>query len=181
MATLVREPQLKEAWFARIARAHEESVGESGLVCDMVCTARCCPHVPRASEEPTVSHVAIMLPFEMEYIMEHTGVDRACFTETLVEIAPGVLHPIGSFDLGRPCPFLNNRFQCNAYEHRPLDCRSFPLIPVFQEEKALSFRYGEGCPSLHTFLPEYQEQMKQVWYNVLPALSRDYRIVYRRL
>jgi Fe-S-cluster containining protein len=175
--------QLRAEWFRRLEALGRATAGDSGLECASRCTGRCCPHEAMATREPayTVSHVAIMLPFEMEYIIEETGVDPARFRRTPAEIAPGVVVEIGSFDIERPCPFLTDDFQCRGRTFRPMDCRSFPLIPVFGAGGELTFRLEASCPSLDTFLPAYQMRLKAAWQELLPHLSADYRAAYNRL
>jgi Fe-S-cluster containining protein len=136
-----------------------------------------------ATREPayTVSHVVIMLPFEMEYIIAQTGVEPARFRQTAAELAPRVVVGIGSFDIERPCPFLTRDFQCWSRTFRPMDCRSFPLIPLFGAGGELTFRLEARCPSLDTFSPAYQMRLKAAWQELLPHLSADYRAVYNRL
>ena len=174
---------LRTEWFRRLDALGGATAGESGLECAWLCTGRCCPHAAMATREPayTVSHVAIMLPFEMEYIIARTGVDPARFRRTPAEIAPGVVVDIGSFDIEMPCPFLTDDFQCRGHAFRPLDCRSFPLVPVFGAGGELTFRLETGCPSLDTFSPAYQARLKAAWQDLLPHLSADYRTVYNRL
>ncbi|MBC8445566.1 MAG: YkgJ family cysteine cluster protein [Chloroflexi bacterium] len=176
-------PLHRAEWFRRLDALGGATAGESGLKCASLCTGRCCPHAAMATREPayTVSHVAIMLPFEMEYIVARTGVHPARFRRTPAKIAPGVVVEIGSFDIEMPCPFLTDDFQCWGYAFRPMDCRSFPLVPVFGDGGELTFRLGTGCPSLDTFSPAYQARLKAAWRNLLPHLSADYRAVYNRL
>jgi len=175
--------QLRVEWFRRLEALGRATAGETGLECAARCTGRCCPHAAMATREPayTVSHVVIMLPFEMEYVIAQTGVDAARFRRTPAEIAPGVVVEIGSCDVEMVCPFLTEDFRCWGYACRPMDCRSFPLVPVFGAGGELTFRLGAGCPSLDTFSPTYQAQLKAVWRELLPHLSADYRAVYNRL
>jgi len=51
-----------------------------GLGCATRCTARCCPQAAAVKDSAyAVGHVAIMLPFEMEYILSKTNVTYAQF------------------------------------------------------------------------------------------------------
>jgi len=129
----------------------------------------------------TVSHVAIMLPFEMEYILSKTDVDPARLRRASIDIQPGSPLDIGFVNIETPCPFLTEDFRCRAYAVRPMDCRSFPLVPVFGPENALTFRVDEACPSIDTFAPEYQEKLKTVWRDLLPHLPGSYRMLFNKL
>lgn len=182
--TVILRAQLQAEWFRRLESLGEALTGEAAMLdCAALCTGRCCPHAAMATREPayTVSHVAIMLPFEMEYIIAQTGVAPARFRRTPAEIAPGIVVEIGSFDIEKPCPFLTGDFRCWGYACRPLDCRSFPLTPVFGANGKLTFRLGTGCPALGTFSLDYQARLKAVWRELLPHLSADYRALYNRL
>ncbi|HNT74414.1 MAG TPA: YkgJ family cysteine cluster protein [Anaerolineae bacterium] len=174
---------LQAAWWQRLEKLHQRAEGASGLACAARCTARCCPHAAMATQPPayTVSHVMIMLPFEMDYILAKTALDPARLRKISVEIAPGLVHEIGFANVATPCPFLTADFRCGAYRFRPLDCRSFPLTPVFGMDGALDFRLTTTCPSLDTFAHAYQEQLKTVWRDLLPHLSMAYREVYNQL
>ena len=72
---MVDKDSLRKFWFKKIEDLHNAAEQKSPqLECATLCTARCCPQF-KASKPPgyIVSHVAIMLPFEMEYIFEKTG------------------------------------------------------------------------------------------------------------
>jgi Fe-S-cluster containining protein len=174
---------LRAEWFSRLEALSVATAGEAGLECAARCTGRCCPHPAMAIREPAyiVSHVAIMLPFEMEYIVVHTGVDAARFRRTPVEIAPACVIEIGSFDVEMPCPFLTDDFRCWGYPFRPMDCRSFPLVPVLGADGGLAFRLEAGCPSLETFSPAYRTRLEAAWRELSPYLSVGYRALYNRL
>jgi Fe-S-cluster containining protein len=174
--------RLQAEWLHRLEALSEAAAGEADLECAARCTGRCCPHAAMAAREPayTVSHVAILLPFEMEYIVARSGVDAARFRRTLVKVAPGCIIEIGSFDIEMPCPFLTGDFRCWGYEFRPLDCRSFPLVPVFAAG-GLAFRLEAACPSLETFAPAYRACLEAVWRKLSPHLSAGYRALYDRL
>jgi len=62
-----------------------------------------------------------------------------------------------------------------------MDCRSFPLIPVFGSDGSLGFRIDSNCPSQGTFAADYQDRMKSVWQDLLPHLPMAYRMLYKRL
>jgi len=69
---------LREARIERIEAKHEATSGNAGLECATRCTARCCPQA-MASRDPAyqVGHVAIMMPFELEYLSSRTNVDAS--------------------------------------------------------------------------------------------------------
>ena len=182
MASMLNS-SLQAVWFKRLEVLDRATSGQSGLQCATRCTARCCPHAAMGTREPTytVSGVAIMLPFELEYIAERTGMNLACFRRIPVAVAPGGVVEIGAMDIEMLCPFLTDDFRCSGYAFRPMDCRSFPMTPVFGTGGELTFRLASECPSLDTFSPDYQTRLKAVWREILPHLSADYRTFYNEL
>lgn len=174
---------LQDSWFQRIESLHKSATKEKDtLECASLCTARCCPQAT-AFKDPdyAIGHVAIMLPFEKEYILAKTHVTADQIQSTPVELAPGVNIEIGFITSATPCPFLANGYQCGIHEIRPLDCRSFPLIPVFNTDESLSFRTDQDCPSIHTFSESFQKMFKKIWSDLLPELPMSYRSVYNEL
>ena len=136
-----------------------------------------------AKREPsyTVSGVAIMLPFELERIVANTGVQRKRFRRIPVEVLSGATIEIGIMDVAHPCPFLSVDHDCTCYAFRPIDCRSFPLIPVFGAEGEVGFRLCVNCPSVDTFSEAYQSRVAAEWRALAPHLSADYRRFYNDL
>ena len=60
----------RTTWFERLEYLHQITTENSGLECASRCTARCCPQsVASIDPADAVGHVAIMLPFEMEYLI----------------------------------------------------------------------------------------------------------------
>jgi Fe-S-cluster containining protein len=175
-------PDLQRSWFDRIERLHRAASGDAGLECSTRCTARCCPQAI-ATRNPgyAVGHVAILLPFELEYILARTDLDATGIRRASFELEPGVSMDIGYILSPTPCPFLTADFRCGVHEVRPLDCRSFPLIPVFDPDGPLGFREDASCPSLETFAPAFVAHMRRVWEDLLPHLPMSYRLLYNRL
>jgi Fe-S-cluster containining protein len=172
----------RTAWFERLEYLHQITTENSGLECASRCTARCCPQsVASIDPADAVGHVAIMLPFEMEYLISKTNATSSQFQSEPLEIASGITIDIGFITNATPCPFLTADHKCGIHSIRPLDCRSFPLIPVFNLDGTISFRVDAECPSACTFSPIYETQLKQVWEDLLPSLPMNYRMLYNRL
>jgi len=174
---------LRTTWFQRIEYLHQASTENAGLECATRCTtARCCPQAI-ARKDPTyaVGHVAIMLPFEMEYILPQTNITLRQLQQAPLELAPGIDIIIGFTTSSTPCPFLTADYKCGIHNIRPLDCRSFPLIPVFNLDGTMTFRVDTECPSAETFSADYQTKLKKVWEKLLPSLPMNYRMLYNQL
>jgi len=175
--------RLHTIWLQRIESLHQATTKKRAkLECAPLCTARCCPQA-RALKDPdyAVGHVAIMLPFEMEYILSKTDIAQEQLQRASLELAPGISIDIGFVTSATPCPFLTDNYQCGIHDIRPLDCRSFPLIPVFNSDETVSFRVDRDCPSAHTFSTSYQDLLKDIWLDLLPELPMNYRILYNQL
>lgn len=175
--------ELLRYWARRLDALAAMSFGDTGLECSIRCTGRCCPHAAMAERESayTVSRVAIMLPFELERIVAHTGIERKRFRQVPVEVAFGTTIDIGIMDVEHPCPFLSVNYDCTCYAFRPVDCRSFPLIPTFGAGGEVGFRLDTNCPSAHTFSEAYQSRAKAGWRALAPYLSAEYRRIYSDL
>ena len=173
---------LRSEWFARLERTYQSIKEPSGLECATRCNARCCPKTKSsANTKDAVGHVAIMLPFELEYIVEKASSDRELIHETSIEFTDENVINIGFMTSEKPCPFLTKQNKCGIYDIRPIDCRSFPLIPVFSEQGSISFRKDQDCPSATTLSAAYEEELKVVWHELLSQLPMTYRRLYNAL
>jgi len=169
-------------WFQRLDIVYQSITENSALECATRCSARCCPKSKALKNiDDAVGHVAIMLPFEMEYIRSKTNINPSQFQYARIEFTPDTAINIGFMTSEVPCPFLTANNQCGIYNIRPLDCRSFPLIPVFNPEGTINFRVDKECPSAMTFSITYQTQLKKVWKELLPSLPMSYRMLYNQL
>lgn len=175
---------MKREWFERLERLATvgQQLPDSNLDCLTHCVAMCCPRLPmRAMDQQRIaSPVVVLLPFEMEYMIEKLGVSPAIFRVWPVEMADGLYGNIGLLDLSKPCPFLQPDFRCGIYENRPLDCRTFPLLPYLTQAGQLAWEYGQNCPSLERLNPAFTAQMKEIWADLFPALPADWWRLYRQ-
>ncbi len=141
---------LRETWFRRIEKLHQAPTEGAGLECASRCTARCCPQAIASRElDYAVGHVAILLPFEMEYILSKINASSAQLQQAPLELAPGITIDVGFTTSATPCPFLADDYRCGIRDIRPLDCRSFPLIPVFSQDGGITFRLEDECLVAH--------------------------------
>jgi len=173
---------LRTTWFHRIEHLHQTVTENSGLECAARCTARCCPK-STTIQDPVhaVGHVAIMLPFEREYLLSKTGITQEQLQYAPLEITPDINIDIGYITSAKPCPYLTADHECGIHSIRPLDCRSFPLIPFFNLDGTIAFRVDIECPSAKTLSAAHQEKLIGVWTDLLPELPMNYRILYNVL
>lgn len=168
--------RLKAEWFQRFDEILDNSrtIPLSGLKCLELCQARCCPRVGmrRMNSDEIASPVAVLLPFEMEYLIEKTGVSRSVFRRWPLDLTPEITIEIGMLDLGKPCPFLSEKMQCKIHEHNPLDCRTFPLLPFQNLRRELDWALGENCPSVEFLSPNFVAVVKRVWTDLYPLIPQ---------
>lgn len=172
---------LKAEWFKRFAEIlADRTVPLSNLKCLELCEARCCPRVGMRplSPDKIASPVVVLLPFEMEYIMDKTGVSKDVFRVWPIDLTPEIRLEIGTLDLGKPCPFLQANHLCGIHEHNPLDCRTFPLLPSLDPAGSLEWTLGENCPSLAFLSPAFSEHMKRTWQELTPMIPRSWWDLY---
>ena len=174
--------RLKAEWFLRFDQILDDSktIPSSNLKCLELCQARCCPRVGMRQMQTSIlaSPVVVLLPFEMEYLIEKTGVSRGLFRLWPLDLAPHVTIEIGMLDLGRPCPFLSENLQCKIHEHNPLDCRTFPLLPFQDSRGNLDWQLGENCPSLALLSPNFVDAVKRVWQELYPLIPQGWWNLY---
>jgi Fe-S-cluster containining protein len=172
------DSSVRSAWFQQIEILHQSITELSNLECATRCSARCCP---KAKESTPVGHIAIMLPFEREYVLSKVDLNPDELESSLIEFTANTTIKIGIMTQAVPCPFLTSNHQCGIYDIRPLDCRSFPLIPIFNKDGSIQFRIENECPSAVTFSPSYEEELKVIWQKILPLLPMSYRLLYNDL
>ncbi len=174
--------QLKQEWFERFDRIlkREKTIPSSNLKCLEMCQARCCPRVGMRQMQAgqIASPIVVLLPFEMEYILEKTGVSPEAFRRWTIPLDSETSLEIGMLDLGKPCPVLKENMQCGIHSHNPLDCRTFPMLPVLNHRDELEWQLGENCPSLSLLNPHFEEYMKHLWQDLLPVLPRAWWDLY---
>ena len=114
---------LSTTWFQRIENLHQSVPKNSGLECATRCSARCCPKLKSPKNTANaVGHVAIMLPFELEYILSITNISPMQLQRARIEFVSDVYIDIGFTNSTIPCPFLTENNNCGIYDIRPLDC-----------------------------------------------------------
>jgi Fe-S-cluster containining protein len=174
--------RLKHEWFARLDQLTSlcQKLPPTGLQCLKRCSSLCCPRVQMRDMtlDRIASAVVVLLPFEMEYLIERTGVSVDAFRRWPVEMAPGTVIKVSMFDLGKPCLFLQPDFRCGIYEKRPVDCQTFPLLPVLDPSDRLFWGYGEQCPSLVLLNPAFEKQIKRIWADLCRVLPKGWWDLY---
>ena len=174
--------KLKAEWFLRFEQIHNDgkTIPSSNLKCLDLCQARCCPreNMRRMQASEIASPIVVLLPFEMEYLIEKTGTARSLFRLWPLALLPDVMIEIGMLDLGKPCPFLSDNLQCCIHAHNPLDCRTFPLLPIRNHRGELDWTLGENCPSLALLSPKFSEAVQRTWRELYPFIPQGWWDLY---
>ena len=174
--------RLKSEWFERLDGIVDRSktIPSSNLKCIELCQQRCCPRVELRQKPPheVSNSIVVLLPFEMEYLMERTGVARNAFRRWPLALTPDTTIEIGMFDLGKTCPFLTENLQCSIYQFYPLDCRTYPLLPFTNYRHELEWELGGHYPSLTLLDPNFEGAVKRIWQELLPVLPQAWWDIY---
>jgi Fe-S-cluster containining protein len=72
------------------------------------------------------------------------------------------------------CPFFMNN-HCSNYQERPIDCRMFPLYPIFCDSDSKVGSASTYCPKVN-YLPE---NFKMAVMGVTETLSQDMPIEWK--
>jgi len=181
-STLISEEGLRKAWFARFDSIVEQNGNgpSSNLQCLEHCQALCCPRVGMRDMEAGefASPVVVLLPFEMEYLVERVPTTLDIFRQWPIEYAPGLMLNIGILDLGKPCPFLQENRMCGIHQHNPIDCRTFPALPFQGLFGELEWAFAENCPSLHRLNPAFVKDIKDLWGDFYPYIPDSWWDLY---
>jgi len=164
--------RLRTEWFTLIDRLYDETK-KSSLPC-----SEYCPNCLCEKDEKVY-----FLPFEMEYISEITGIDLKAsgFFWTMDIPYQGQNLPIALKSKQQICPLLSEDNQCTIHENRPFDCRSFPLMPVFNNEQ-LSFELEIYCPLVNVQvdaqLKHFIKLYTRLWTSLVRRLPDSWKYLY---
>jgi Fe-S-cluster containining protein len=175
---------LRQHWFELYARVYEQTrAGES----ELPCLAHCPDGICERDEK------VFFLPFEIEFVSERTGLDLVGTGAFWVVDIPDVGDdgrmgsvPIGLKDSHRRCPFFTQDCQCAIHDHRPVDCRSFPLIPSFYRDGSVGSVLRGYCPLVSGTdrlkapgLPDgFVELYRELWEFLSPNVPVSWKYLY---
>lgn len=120
-----------------------------------------------------------LLPYEHLYIAERLGQKRSPFHLVTVE---GVRFAYE--EVGHPCPALaEDGITCTIWPYRPLDCRSFPVVPTFSldDPSQVETHISDGyCPLAHRIAnwTEFVEAMRAAWLLLAPRIPPAWKRWY---
>jgi len=148
----------RSTWFSLLEQIYAETAHPRGEL--KICTD--CADAPCEVGPEQVT----LLPFEAEFIvqrLEHTGM-RVSLEE--VKGIAGCQH----------CPFFQSR-RCAIHPHRPVDCRTYPMVPVFAAD-SITFSVSGVCPRRAGMDEPFVQLMAGVWEHLAPRLPEAWKQVF---
>ena len=133
----------------RLKLIHNKASHSSGIACEG-CPTPCCP---TGNKEGTYM---LLLPKEREY-MKEVGCSFEGSVETFTASNGVVLEFVEN------CPWLKDGWMCTIYQHRPLDCRTFPRIVTLDKAQLRFGEVPERCPSVGDLRQEHYEGVRAAW------------------
>lgn len=144
----------REAWFELLGSLYEQTGHPQGEL--KICTD--CVDVPCEVGPEQVT----LLPHEAEFIQARLRAE-----EREEEIA--TIEGIAGCAL---CPFFQHQ-RCSIHPHRPIDCRTYPLVPTVKSG-AVRFQVSGVCPRWDYSNAPFVDLMAKVWRQLIPHLSADW-------
>lgn len=131
---------------------YEELSGKDGLDCG-TCKIGCCPNLERQGI------YLLFLPGELSHLKE-TGLMLSANIKTFVGTNGHIVEYLEN------CPhLLSNR--CTIHDNRPVDCRTFPLMPKLIDSKWLTVNISQyPCPQKSNVLMSYKHRVASAWESI---------------
>lgn len=100
-------------------------------------------HCSAATHCCTRANTILVLPSERLDLLDRTG-----RVDAFVPLTPNLyrLNKTG----GEPCPFLAHNKCCSVYQHRPTDCRIWPVGFIRSRDGSLSARLDAACAAVQS-------------------------------
>ena len=91
-----------------------------------------------------------------------------------------LLRVMSEIDPQRPCPAQCSRpSSCSIYNQRPLDCRSFQVVPRFEADGKVSTEISRShCPIADTLPDGFEEAVRVAWEGIEPHLPDEWKQAY---
>ncbi len=151
--------QDRERWFGLLGAAYRSTGQPQGEL--RICTA--CPDPPCEVGPEQVT----FLPWEDEFIHRRlAAAGRHVPIETVRAIAGC-----------ERCPF-HVQGRCAIHPHRPIDCRTYPLVPRFSGVARVEFTVSSVCPLRSGIDKPFIKLMADVWASLLPHLPTGWKERY---
>ncbi len=149
----------RQRWMQLLAALYEETGHPRGEL--KICTD--CIEAPCEVGPEQVT----LLPFEDEFIQARLAAEGRQVPLEQVQAIAGC----------EQCPFFVSR-RCSIHPHRPIDCRTYPLVPSFAEAGEVTFTVSGVCPLRAGVDRPFIRLMTAVWEKLQPYLSSDWKASY---
>lgn len=146
----------RQRWLQLLAELYEQTGHPRGEL--KICTS--CAEAPCEVGPEQVT----LLPFEDEFIQSRLAAEGRSVSLAEVQAIAGCEH----------CPFFVSR-RCSIHPHRPIDCRTYPLVPTFAAEQEFEFTVSGVCPLRAGVDRPFIQLMMDVWKKLLPLLSAQWK------
>lgn len=80
----------------------------------------------------------------------------------------------------KTCPFFDGRW-CTIHKFRPFDCRSYPIIPMFDTVNSWNLSLSTNCPYCDDLPSAFIDIIKKAWRTIIPYLSPSWEIIYNKI
>ncbi len=151
-------PAGRKQWYLLLEEIYAETAHPKGEL-------RICSDCEDAPCEVGPEQVTL-LPFEDEFIRDRLAARGAHVAlETIHDIA-GCKH----------CPFFRAR-RCAIHPHRPVDCRTYPMVPVFVGN-GVTYTVSGVCPRRAGMDLPFMKLMSAVWNRLTPFLPKAWMAAY---
>lgn len=171
----------RQHWHDIFDRVFGRTDVDSGVPCLSICEALCCPRRPHPSRSAS-DHV-IFLPFELEYLSQTGGfpVDAEDFVWQSVPLTAEPDGPAVDVPYAEHCPFLDGH-RCGIYAHRPIDCRTFPVLARrAPTEAAPSLMISAECPGRERVADDFVSHIRAIWDEVGAAAPPAWWALFEKL
>lgn len=144
----------RDVWFELLGSVYEQTGHPQGEL--KICTD--CAEVPCEVGPEQVT----LLPFEAEFIQSRLRAEGREESIATIEGIAGCAR----------CPFFQQQ-RCSIHPHRPLDCRTYPLVPDLRNG-VIDFQVSGVCPRWDGSDVPFVGLMAQVWRRLQPHLSEPW-------
>lgn len=153
----------RNIWFRIIADLYSRT-SQAVIPCHHACPDLLC--------ETTDAEQVFFLPYELEYIQDQLNFfsnpfEAVALNGTVYVFMSGI----------RDCPYFKSP-ECLIHNLRPFDCRSFPILPIFNPDGSVEFQVSPYCPLPCKLAPEYFQLITSGWRDITPRLPQAWKVYY---
>jgi Fe-S-cluster containining protein len=153
----------RNIWFRIIADLYSRT-SQTIIPCHNACPDLLC--------ETTDAEQVLFLPYELNYIQDQLKLFSNPF-EAVALNGPAYGFMSGICD----CPYFKSP-ECLIHNLRPFDCRSFPILPIFNPDGSVDFQVSPYCPLSCKLAPDFFQLITSRWRDITPRLPEAWKVYY---